>query len=86
MRKKYNKYNTSTQIYKNVPLQLIVYTESHFARLNAKRFTINGTNQNLWIPNRYLEEDGTIKEGVDIDFVLYGSARQLKLAGVDFKV
>lgn len=86
MRKKYNKYNTSTQIYKNVPLQLIVYTESHFARLNAKRFTINGTNQNLWIPNRYLEEDGTIKKGVDIDFVLHGSARQLKLAGVDFKV
>ena len=83
--KEYNKYNTGTQMYKNVPLQLIVYTENHFAKLKAKRFTINGTNQNIWIPNVYLEPDGTLKENINIDFIFYKSARQLELAGVEFK-
>lgn len=83
--KEYKKYNTRTQMYKNVPLQLIVYTESHFAKLKAKRFTINGTNQNIWIPNVYLEPDGTLKENINIDFIFYKSARQLELAGVEFK-
>lgn len=83
--KEYNKYNTRTQMYKNVPLQLIIYTENHFAKLKAKRFTINGTNQNIWIPNVYLEPDGTLKENIDIDFIFYKSARQLELAGVEFK-
>lgn len=72
-------------MYKNVPLRLIVYTEGHFAKLKAKRFTINGTNQNIWIPNAYLEADGTLKENINIDFIFYKSARQLGLAGVEFK-
>lgn len=83
--KEYDKYNTGTQMYKNVPLQLIVYTENHFTKLKAKRFTINGTNQNIWIPNIYLEPDGTLKENINIDFIFYKSARQLELAGVEFK-
>lgn len=83
--KNYDKYNTEIQMYKNVPLQLIVYTENHFAKLKAKRFTINGTNQNIWIPNVYLEPDGTLKENINIDFIFYKSARQLELAGVEFK-
>lgn len=82
--KDYEKYNTNIQMYKNIPLRLIVYTESHFAKLNAKRFTINGTNQNIWIPNCYLEPDGTIKKNVNIDFVFHKSKRQLELAGITF--
>ena len=79
------KYNTSVQIYKNVPLKLIVYTEKHFARLKAKRFTINNSNQNVWIPNQYLTEDGTIKPNANIDFVFYKAKRQLELAGITFQ-
>lgn len=71
-------------MYKNVPLKLIVYTEEHFARLKAKRFIINGTNQNVWIPNKYLEPDGTIKPDANIDFVFYKARRQLELAGITF--
>lgn len=77
-------YNTQMQYYKNVPLQLIVYSEPHFARLKAKRFTINNTNQNVWIPNCYLEPDGTIKNFVNIDFIFYKHKRQLELAGITF--
>lgn len=71
-------------MYKNVPLKLIVYTEEHFARLKAKRFIINGTNQNVWIPNKYLEPDGTIKSDANIDFVFYKAHRQLELSGITF--
>lgn len=81
----HKKYNTNIQYYKNVPLQLIVYTEQHFERLKAKRYTINNTNQNVWIPNCYLESDGTIKPNVNIDFVFYKSKRQLELAGIAFQ-
>lgn len=81
----YDKYNTDVQMYKNVPLRLIVYTENHFSRLQAKRFTINDTNQNVWIPNCFLEPDGSIKTGVNIDFVFYKSKRQLELAGIEFQ-
>lgn len=81
----YKKYNTDIQYYKNVPLKLIVYTENHFARLHAKRYNINNTIQNVWIPNCYLEPDGTIKTGVNIDFIFYKSKRQLELAGITFQ-
>lgn len=84
VKKKYYKYNTNIQMYKNIPLKLIVYTESHFARLKAKRFTINNTNQNVWIPNRYLELDGTIKSDVNIDFVFKKASRKLELAGIKY--
>jgi len=77
-------YNGALQMYKNVPLKLIVYTDKHFDALKAKRFTINNTNQNVWIPNYYLEEDGTIKAGVNIDFIFYKSFRQLEIAGIKF--
>lgn len=78
-------YNVNTQWYKNVPLKLIVYTDKHFARLKAKRFRVNDTNQNVWIPNCYLEPDGTIKPDSNIDFIFYKSKRQLELAGITFQ-
>ena len=78
-KKKYTKYNTDVQFYKEIPVRLIVYTEEHFARLNAKRFTINHTSQNIWIPNSYLEPDGTIKLDADIDFIFKQAYLQKKL-------
>ena len=64
-------YNNRTQYYKGVPIKLIVYTEKHFARLNAKRFVLGDirAHQNIWIPNTYLEPDGSLKNGVNIDFI-----------------
>lgn len=78
-------YNTKIQYYKNIPLKLIVYKESHFARLKAKRFTINRTNQNVWIPNKFLTENGTILPNVNIDFVFYQAKNQLAKAGITFQ-
>lgn len=85
IKKLYNKYNTDTQFYKNIPLKLIVYTETHFARLKAKRFTINGTNQNIWIPNQFLKEDGTICPDANLDFIFFKAKRQLECAGIKFE-
>lgn len=84
-KKNFKKYNTNTQYYKNVPLNLIVYTESHFARLKAKRFRINNTKQNIWIPNKYLMEDGSIQPNVNIDFIFFKAYPQLELAGIKFQ-
>ena len=81
-----SRYHTATQYYRNVPLTLIVYTESHFARLRAKRFMIGTSgNQNLWIPNKHLDEAGRLLPDTDIDYVIRQAERQGKLryAGVD---
>lgn len=77
-----SKYNQTVQHYKHIPLKLIVYTEQHFSRLKAKRFVINGTHQNVWIPNRYLMPDGTIKPDANLDFVFRNAGRKLELAGI----
>ena len=73
------KPNTNVQVYKTIPLQLIVRNYSNY---NARRYTINGTNQNVWIPNKHLLKDGTIKEGENIDYVFRKAIRQLTLAGI----
>lgn len=36
----------------------------------------------MWIPNKHLKEDGTIKETENIDYVFRKSVRQLELAGI----
>ena len=71
--------NFSMQYYKGIPIKLIDRKYSHY---KAKRYTLNNTNQNVWIPNKHLEEDGTIKEGEDIDYVFRKAQRQLELAGI----
>ncbi len=71
--------NYNIQIYKTIPLVLI---KRNYSRHNAKRFAINGTNQNVWIPNRHLEPDGTIKAGENIDYVLRKAQNQLNYAGI----
>lgn len=67
------------QYYKGIKLQLI---DRKYGSRKAKRFAINGTNQNVWIPNKHLSDDGTIKAGENIDYVLRRAQRQLELAGV----
>ena len=80
--RKREKYHTDTQYYKGIPLRLIVYTEQHFSRLKAKRFLIGNSNQNVWIPNSYLTDDGSILPNKNLDFVFRNAARKLELAGV----
>lgn len=71
--------NLDFQFYKGIKLQLINrgYRKNH----KAKRFTLGGTNQNVWIPCKHLNPDGTIKDNENIDYVFRKAKRQLELAG-----
>lgn len=77
------KYNTELQYYKGLPLRLIARKD--YKSKKAKRYAINDTNQNIWIPNKFLLEDGTIKDDANIMFVFKGAERKLELAGYKFK-
>lgn len=74
--------NFGVQYYQGIPLQQI---DRGYGNAKARRFTINHTNQNCWIPCKHLEADGTIKPGQDIDYVIIQSKRQFKKAGVIIK-
>lgn len=73
-------YNASPQYYHGVMLTLIVYTEEHFARLRAKRFMLGDPKygQNVWIPNTFLEPDGTIKPDANLDWIFRTAYTQKK--------
>ena len=71
--------NFEIQYYKGIPLQLI---DRKYGDRKAKRFIINGTNQNVWIPNKHLAEDGTILAGENLDYIFRVAKRQLELAGI----
>lgn len=71
--------NYNMQYYKGIPLQLI---KRNYTGYKAKRYAINGTNQNVWIPIKHLDEDGTILTNEDIDYVLRKAQRQLEIAGI----
>ena len=75
------KINTNDQFYKGILVNCIPRRDYRTTR--AKRFTINGTNQNVWIPNKHLEEDGTIKTKENIDYVFVKSWKQCALAGIN---
>ena len=75
--------NFDTQYYKGIPLNLI---DRKYGNRNAKRFTINHTNQNVWIPNKHLQEDGTIVPGENIDYVFRKAQRQLELSGIHMPI
>lgn len=73
-------WNTNIQYYKGVPLTLIPYAPIYYAQKNAKRFQLGERKfgQNIWIPNVYLEPDGSLKIGVNIDFAMRIAIRQKK--------
>ena len=74
--------NLKVQYYKNIPLRLI---DRKYEEYKAKRYLINNTNQNIWIPNIYLCEDGTIKSGANLDFIFnkQQTKHKMKLAGLN---
>lgn len=73
------KLNLQPQHYKGIRLQLI--ERGYGKTMKAKRFTLNGTNQNVWIPNKHLQLDGTLIEGENIDYVFRKAQRQMEIAG-----
>ena len=82
-------YNDKIQNYKGIPLKLIIYTDKHFAKLKAKRFLIlNSKNepsgQNIWIPNSFLLEDGTINHNKNLDWLFLKTDNKHKLALAGF--
>lgn len=76
-------FNMDVQYYKGIPLRLIC-RETYLSN-KAKRYAINETNQNIWIPNKHLEEDGTIKQGENLDYIFIKAAKmkKLKYAGIN---
>ena len=77
-------YNINTQYYKNIPIKLIVRKD--YPCMKAKRFILNNTNQNVWIPNKFLTNNGTLVDNVDLDWLFLKSHRQLEIAGIEFKI
>lgn len=73
--------NKGDQFYKGIKINCIVRHDYRW--MKAKRFTLNGTNQNVWIPNKHLEMDGTLKAGENIDYVFMRRWRQCAIAGID---
>lgn len=67
------------QFYKSIPLRLI---KRNYNGYQAKRFRINNTNQNVWIPNKHLYENGKIKENENLDYVFRKALHKLKIAGI----
>lgn len=74
-----NKMNYQTQYYKGIPLNLV---KRKYGSRKAKRYVVNHTNQNVWIPNKHLEPDGTIRVGDNIDYVFRQAKRKLEIAGI----
>lgn len=70
--------NFNKQYYRGLPLRQV---NRAYGPAKARRYVINDTNQNVWIPCKHLHPDGTIKEGEDIDYVFVNKERQLSLAG-----
>jgi len=73
------KLNFKLQNYKNIPLRLI---KRNYVGYKAKRFLLNDTNQNVWIPNKHLEINGTIKTGENLEYIFNKTKRKLELAGI----
>ena len=55
------------QYYSGMKLELIPRNDYHQKR--AKWYRVNGGNQNVWIPNKHLNADGTLVIGENIDYV-----------------
>lgn len=69
--------NLKEQYYKGIPITQIRRVDYNFQ--GARRFLLGKSSQNVWIPNCYLELDGTLKENINIDFIFKKAYIQKKL-------
>lgn len=72
--------NFNTQYYKGIPIKLI---DRKYGDRKALRYTINDTNQNVWIPLKHLDLEGNILVEEDLDYIFRKSKRQLEIAGIN---
>ena len=72
-------YNYEVQYYKGIPIRLI---NRDYDGYEAKRYIINNTSQNVWIPNKHLLPDGTLRSGEDVDYIFRKAIRKLEIAGI----
>ena len=72
--------NFDTQYYKGIPIKLI---DRKYGNRKALRYIINNTNQNVWIPLKHLDKDGTLLINENIDYVFRKAQRQVELAGIN---
>ena len=70
--------NFETQYYRGLPLKQV---DRGYGPARARRFILNDTSQNVWIPCKHLHGDGTILPNEDIDYVFFKAKRELELAG-----
>lgn len=75
--------NFNIQYYKGIPLQQI---DRGYGNAKARRFTVNNTSQNIWIPNVYLKLNGTLKDNIDIDWILVKERKAILKAGIEVLV
>lgn len=71
------KLNLDKQEYKGVAIYLI---NRRYNGYNAMRYMLGSrtSGQNIWIPKCYLQEDGTLKPNINIDFVFITAYQQKK--------
>lgn len=81
--RRYRNLYMKEQTYKGIPLTLI---NRNYSKYKAKRFRINNTNQNVWIPNKHLEENGKIKENENLDYIFRKALHKLELAGLSKRI
>jgi ribonuclease HI len=75
------KLNLDKQFYCGIPLRLI---DRGYFGMKARRYVVNDTNQNVWIPCKHLHDDGTIRSGENIDYIFNSKTakHKLELAGL----
>jgi hypothetical protein len=73
--------NIETQTIFGVRLRLI---ERNYRGYQAKRYTLFNTNQNVWIPNTCLSEDGTIINTKKAKFFVCQNIKQILIAHEDY--
>lgn len=83
------KYNLNIQDYKGIKFRLIKrkyesYNAKRYLLINSENYDPKHPSQNFWIPDIYLEEDGTVKPNANIDFVFVKAmfTRKLRYAGI----
>ena len=81
---KSNTLNVQDQYYQGICLTLVWRVA--YLHKKAKQYYINHTKQTLWIPNKHLLADGTIRDGENLDYVFLRKWKECAIAGVDLGI
>lgn len=84
-------YNIAVQDYRGIKFRLYPHRKSSFKGYRAKRYHLvseQGTKVKsfFWIPNCYLEKDGTLKPNIYIDWVFVKFVKNAKVKDTEFNM